>query len=114
MDNQDLSPQQVKALLDDNKIVLIDVREPQEYMGERIAGALLFPLSTFDPAKLPKAEALVFHCGIGKRSAMALQKCRDAGLINTQHMAGGFSAWKSAGLPYLQLDPRSGQVCSIC
>ena len=48
-----LTPDEVKARFDKNEIVLIDVRTPAEYEFEHIPGALLFPLSRFDPQKLP-------------------------------------------------------------
>ena len=41
-------PEEVRDLLAEGKILLIDVREPMEYAAERIPGALLYPLSTFD------------------------------------------------------------------
>jgi rhodanese-related sulfurtransferase len=44
----ELDPRDVKALLDAGRIVLIDVRESAEYAAERIHGAPLYPLSTFD------------------------------------------------------------------
>ena len=68
---RDLSPKAVHDQLLRHEIVLIDVREPQEYAVERIHGALLFPLSTFDPAALPFSHQrpLVLQCGSGKRSA---------------------------------------------
>ena len=40
-------------------MLLIDVREPHEYEAERIPGALLFPLSTFDSGRLPPDGARV-------------------------------------------------------
>jgi rhodanese-related sulfurtransferase len=112
-----LTPTDVATLLAENKIVLIDVREPQEYLAERIPGALLFPLSTFDPAHLPEASAdrpLVFHCAAGGRSGRAAQACLAAGLPHGRHLAGGIGAWKAAKLPYLKIDPASGQVCEVC
>lgn len=112
-----LTPAEVSVLLRDNKIVLIDVREPQEYMSERIAGALLFPLSTFTPANLPAedpARPVVFHCGAGARSARAVDACEQAGLPYCRHMAGGMGAWKAASLPYLKLDPSTGRICEMC
>ena len=51
-----LTPQEVKERFDRNEIVLIDVRTPNEYAFEQIRGALLFPLSSFDPARLPAQE----------------------------------------------------------
>jgi rhodanese-related sulfurtransferase len=82
-----------------NGALLVDVREPAEFAAERIEGALLMPLSTFDPTALPKDVALIFHCGTGKRSAMALVRAQQAGLPHDAHLAGGILAWKAAGLP---------------
>ena len=48
-----LDPAEVARQLEDGKVLLIDVREPAEYAAERIPGALLYPLSTFDASKLP-------------------------------------------------------------
>lgn len=108
---QELTPSEVHHALRERKIVLIDVREPQEYVSERIHGALLFPLSTFDPQALPLGERpVVLHCGSGKRSAVAVAKCMEAGIPVTQHMKGGILAWKHAHLPTVTLDPATGSA----
>jgi rhodanese-related sulfurtransferase len=106
---QELTPSEVHTALRDRKIVLVDVREPQEYVSERIHGALLFPLSTFDPQALPLGDRpLVLHCGSGKRSAVALARCMEAGIPVTRHMKGGILAWKHAHFPTITLDPATG------
>lgn len=99
-----LSPVDVQRLLADQQIVLIDVREPAEFGAERIHGALLCPLSTFDPACLPSQEGkkIVLHCGVGKRSAMAAEKCLAAGWAEVTHLEGGLAAWKECGHVTLQ------------
>jgi rhodanese-related sulfurtransferase len=98
---QALTPQAVAQGLSLGTIQLIDVREPNEHQAERIAGAILYPLSTFDPAKVPRVvgKTTVFHCGIGKRSEAAALKCLAAGAAVVQHLDGGLAAWKQAGLP---------------
>lgn len=102
-----LDPKDVARLLGDHSIVLIDVREAGEYEAERIEGALLFPLSTFDPNSLPDAQgrSIVFHCGSGGRSARAVEVCQAAGLAIDSHMKGGIRAWKAAGLPVVSGKP---------
>lgn len=101
MSQQDLTPQEIAAQLRAHAIILIDVREPQEFAAERIRGALNFPMSTFDPALLPSGQdrPVVFQCGSGMRSAKAIAACAAAGLPHHAHMAGGIQAWKAAGLP---------------
>lgn len=98
---QNLSPAEIRQKLQDGSILLVDVREPQEHQAERIEGAVLAPLSTFDPRKLPDAKGrdIVFHCGIGKRSEAAVSRCLEQGLAHNKHLAGGLQAWKAAGLP---------------
>jgi len=98
---KDLTPQQVKAALDAHEIMLIDVRELAEFAAEKIAGAVNVPLSTFDPASLPDSggKTVVLQCAGGKRSAMAVDKCRAANQAIETHLAGGLAAWKAAGLP---------------
>jgi rhodanese-related sulfurtransferase len=107
-----LEPVDVHHHLAAHRIVLIDVREPAEYAAERIQGALLFPMSTFDPGALPDVgpRPIVFHCGSGKRSAMAVERCQRAGVAIDRHMTGGIGAWKAVGLPVVGLDPDIGGV----
>lgn len=98
----ELAPAEVADLLAAGEIRLIDVREPQEYDAAHIEGAELFPLSAFDPAALPPGDKpIVFHCGVGGRSARAVEACLVAGVPNNRHMRGGISAWAAAGLPII-------------
>ena len=105
------TPQAIREALMHGEIVLVDVREPAEYGAERIHGALLFPLSTFDPSMLPQGgRAVVLHCGSGKRSATAFRRCAEAGVPVRSHMGGGIAEWKSARLPLVSVDPATGAV----
>lgn len=108
---KEMTPAAVAEALHNHSIALVDVREPAEYAAERIHGALLFPLSSFDPKMLPAdGRKIVFHCGSGKRSATAVQRCQAEGVAIDTHMAGGIAAWKQAGLPTVKLDPATGAV----
>lgn len=105
------TPEQVHAWLRNGEILLVDVREANEYAFERIHGALLFPLSTFDASALPTdGRKLVLQCGSGKRSLMAAHKLQAAGHLHLTHLAGGLQAWKAAGLPVIRIDPQTGRV----
>lgn len=109
-DVENWSPAQVKAALDANEIVLIDVRTPAEYALEHVEGALLMPMSFFKPAALPTQtdKRLVLHCGSGMRSGKVAAMALAAGLDPMAHMEGGFGAWKAAGLPYVGTDMSTG------
>ena len=47
---RDLTPAEVARGIAENRILLVDVREPNETAVERYPGAVIVPLSTFDPA----------------------------------------------------------------
>ena len=98
-----VDPQTLKQMLDVKLAVLVDVREPGEYAGERIAGSTLEPLSRFNPENLPdtNGKQLVLHCQTGNRSAKAAEKLFASGFDQVTHLAGGLNAWKDAGLPTL-------------
>jgi rhodanese-related sulfurtransferase len=98
---QDLTPTTVHDAMIARQILLVDVREPGEYLAERIPGAVLFPLSTFDPEALPSPDIckIVFHCQGGLRSARAIDKCLALGIPHAEHLAGGLNAWRAIGLP---------------
>jgi rhodanese-related sulfurtransferase len=42
---------------------------------------------------------IITHCGGGGRSALAAESLQRMGYKNVKSMAGGFKAWKAAGLP---------------
>ena len=108
-DIREETPEAVREGLENGTIVLIDVREPGEYAAARIPGALLFPLSTFDPSKLPVGgRPIVLCCGSGKRSAAAYDMCRRGGASIRSHLAGGIQAWRAAGLPVWETAPDTG------
>lgn len=106
------TPEQTETALTNGEIVLVDVREPHEFQAERIPGALLFPLSTFDARALPVGQGrkVVLHCKAGGRSARALEACSANGVDVAAHVAGGMDGWKEAGLSYLRQDAASGQM----
>ncbi|WP_377807978.1 rhodanese-like domain-containing protein [Azospirillum sp. A29] len=82
--------------------VIVDVREPHEHAAGHIPGAILNPLSQFDPSRVPAepGKHLVFHCQGGRRCGPAAERMMAAGHIGTiNRLRGGFSAWANAGGP---------------
>jgi len=99
----DISLAELKAGLANGSILLVDVREAEEFAAGHIRGALFNPLSAFDPAKLPvpgAGQRVIIHCRSGRRSVTAMEQARAAGRadVNT-HFAGGMLAWLDAGEP---------------
>ena len=97
----ELTAQELDAMLRAGTAVVVDVREVDEFAAGHIPGAINMPLSTFQPSSLPDTagKKMVLTCLGGKRSGMALDKCGLAEAAVDTHLAGGFGAWQSAGLP---------------
>ena len=98
---RDLTADEVARGMRQHRILLVDVREPNETALEGFPGAVLLPLSAFDPARIPDPEGkeVVFACRSGRRSVTASQAAQAAGLPYDAHLAGGILAWKAAGHP---------------
>ena len=98
---RDLTPQEVARGLTEGKMLLVDVREPNETEVERYPEAVYLPMSVFDPAAIPdpQGKQVVFACRSGNRSVTASLAAQTAGLPYNAHLAGGIKAWKEAGLP---------------
>jgi rhodanese-related sulfurtransferase len=98
---RDLTPEEVARGIAQGRVLLVDVREPNETAVERYPGAAEVPLSRFDPAVIPDPQGreVVFACRSGRRSVTASLAAQEAGLAYDAHLAGGILAWKAAGLP---------------
>jgi rhodanese-related sulfurtransferase len=104
-----ISPVELWSALADDRAVLVDVREPVEFAGERIAGALSMPLSRFDTQALPTSSAdrpVVFYCQSGNRSNQAAAQLIATGWGPVIDLEGGLNHWKAAGYP-VQVDRRA-------
>jgi rhodanese-related sulfurtransferase len=93
----DIDPLTLKGWLDRDQAILVDVREPDEYAREHIAGARLMPLSRFDRAALPATggKTVVLQCNSGNRSRQLAEQMGG----EWHHLDGGIQAWKRARLP---------------
>jgi rhodanese-related sulfurtransferase len=97
----DLTPEEVSKGMAEGRYLLVDVREPNEVAVEAYPGAVVVPLSSFDPKDIPDpgGKQVVFACRSGKRSVTASLAAQTAGLAYDKHLAGGMLAWKASGLP---------------
>jgi len=102
----DISLDELKAGLANGSILLVDVREAEEYAAGHIVGALFNPLSKFDPSKLPVAregQKVVIYCRSGRRSVTAMEQARLGGRRDVDtHFGGGVLAWLNAGEPVVE------------
>lgn len=92
-----ISPAEAARLFDSGRAIPLDVREPDEYAGGHIAGALLLPLNKIqqigsDVLPQDKSAALVVYCRSGTRSALAVPYLEKLGYTNLCDM-GGIMYW---------------------
>ena len=94
----ELSAAELKAALDPGEdLLLLDVREPEEFSLARIEGARLLPLGELE-ARLGELDAwrgrrVVVTCHHGIRSARGAQILRQHGFGRVENLAGGIEAW---------------------
>ena len=94
----DISVDEVKAKIDaKEEIFLLDVREPSEFEGGHISGAINLPWNSGvlqeKYATLPKDKPLIVICQSGGRSAAASAFLEEKGFDQVLNMVGGMNAW---------------------
>jgi rhodanese-related sulfurtransferase len=94
-----ISPSDAKALMDRGAI-LIDIRDPDEHVRERISAARNVPMSKLCNGSLGADGAtIVYHCRSGNRTGMNAPMLAKAAEADAFILDGGIEAWKKAGLP---------------
>ncbi len=86
------------------QVVVIDCREADEHAEGTIPGSVFIPRG-FLEVRIEKhvpdrATAVVVYCRSGNRSLFAQRTLAELGYTNVRSLAGGFTAWKRAGLPW--------------
>ena len=83
--------------------VIVDVRDKDEFDESHIPDAVNMSRGLLEleiEEKFPDRNmTIICHCGGGGRSALAAETLQKKGYKNVRSMAGGFKAWKAAGLP---------------
>jgi len=99
----EISPTDAAAKSKNGEAVIVDVREKDEWDEGHIPNAIHMSRGTIElevEEKVPDTNAVIIcHCGGGGRSALAAESLQKMGYKNVRSMAGGFKAWKAAGLP---------------
>jgi rhodanese-related sulfurtransferase len=98
-----ISAHDLAAQLAEQRVRVIDVREPMEYASGHIAGSLNVPLARITEADLPSGP-LVVVCHSGNRSSQALSRLLQNGHPHAlADLEGGIPAWQQAGQPVRKL-----------
>ena len=99
----EIEPVDLEARLGSD-VVVIDIREPDEFEQGSIPGAKLIPRGLLESGIVsqvpdPSAE-VVLYCAAGARSALAAKTLQDMGYERVRSLAGGFGRWKAEGHPW--------------
>ncbi|MEZ5597784.1 MAG: rhodanese-like domain-containing protein [Pseudomonadales bacterium] len=112
-----LSLDDAHALLGRDDVVFVDIRDPRELQREgKIPGAYhaprgmlefwIDPTSPYFKDVFGSGKKFVFYCQSAWRSALSTQTLQQMGLAPVCHIAGGYRAWKDAGLPTEEVPAR--------
>jgi rhodanese-related sulfurtransferase len=112
-----MTVEQVMAVKDDPQVQLVDIRDIRELWRDgAVPGALHVPRGMLefwvDPESpyyredFGSGRKFIFFCAGGLRSALAAQSVHRMGLAPVAHMRGGYGAWKTAGGPTEEKEPK--------
>src|SRR5439155_16935679 len=99
----EITPTDAASRTKSSDAVIVDVREKDEFDVSHIPDAVhmsrgMLELEVEDKFS-DRNTTIICHCGGGGRSALGAESLQKMGCKNVRSMAGGFKAWKAAGLP---------------
>lgn len=115
---QSVTGEEMAARLEDDGIVLVDIRDPRELEREGLIpgafhaprGMLEFwidPESPYHKPRFAEPKTFVFYCASGWRSLLAARLAQEMGL-EARSMLGGFGEWKKTGKPVAAREKHKG------
>jgi len=94
---------QAEKLVSEHKVIVLDIRTPEEFKSGHIAGAtnVDFNAPDFEETinSLSKTNAYLVHCAVGGRSTRSLKLFVKHQFESIYHLDGGIEAWEKADLP---------------
>jgi len=92
--------------IEEGNLVVLDVREPDEYEQGALPNALHIPRghleAQIEGRAVDRAQTIVVYCAGGVRSAFAAQTLQELGYTDVLSVAGGFGKWKDEGREWRQ------------
>jgi len=99
----EISPAEAREQTERGTAVLIDVREEEDWRDDHAKGAKHLNRGVIEleiEEQVPDLKTpIICYCGGGSRSALVTESLQKMGYENVRSLAGGFRAWKEAGLP---------------
>jgi len=104
--NSDISQQALQKVMisaEKNKVVLLDVRSPEEYAEGHVPGAINIShtqIKTNLAKLLPhKNDTVIVYCRSGRRAGIAKDILAEHGFTKLRHLSGDMNGWYDANLP---------------
>ncbi len=111
---QEIRPDELDEMIENHDdLLIVDVREPDEYRLGHIPGSLLVPRGTLEAAADPRnrhrveplcsarGRTIVVYCDTGARSALAADTLNQMGFAS-YNLAGGIVLWEADELPLIR------------
>ncbi|CCX38289.1 sulfurtransferase [Clostridium sp. CAG:1013] len=94
---QQINQEEAKKMMDTQEVIVLDVREQDEYDSGHIPGAVLLPVGTINEetasAVIPeKDDTVLVYCRSGNRSKTASAALAELGYTNIYEF-GGINTW---------------------
>jgi len=109
IDPGDIDAQEAARLAGAGEVLLLDVREADEWAAGHAAAATHIPMGQLRPAMLPADQVIIAVCRSGHRSGAVAEALRGLGL-DARNLAGGMQSWVRSGLPVVGADGRPGTI----
>jgi rhodanese-related sulfurtransferase len=92
---KNVSTEDAKKLIENNEVVVLDVRTPEEFQGGHIPNATLIPLQELENRlnEIDKEKGYLVVCRSGNRSAQASEILSNNGFSTIYNMTGGMNNW---------------------
>jgi len=91
-----INSKELKKLMDNNEVILVDIRSLDEHNREKIVNAQCIPTDRLGQAILDKSKKVVFHCKSGMRTMAAKAHFDQLG-VEYKILEGGLDQWKKDG-----------------
>lgn len=99
----EIEPSEAQAQVERGDAVIIDVREEEDWREDHAKGAKHLSRGIIEleiEEQVPNLKTpIICYCGGGSRSTLVAESLQKMGYENVRSLAGGFRAWKEAGLP---------------
>lgn len=104
-----VSLEEGKTLLENEQVLVFDIREPREHATGVAPGTHLLPMSQLNEraGEIPRnsSQPVLLICNTQNRSSRAVKTLREAGWTNVRYVHGGMSGWARRGWPMVQPGP---------